>query len=460
MTGTHETSPTDLNLLLSSREIHFDHYGGPKLPYACTGARGIEMNLVGTAEDNLGQPHTAIDASGGYGTACLGAGHPEMVRALRRAVQEVGYSTDEMASLERARLLHTLFGPGGIWTDRFPTGQYRVSGRNSGSEGMELAVRLVLESRFDRRRLRHHPGREHRDTVLAFEGAWHGWTDGLVPLLNRRHYQVGLPARATSGDYDVRVQHIPFGDHDAIQEYFADNAERLLAVVIEPVQGDAGILVPPPDYLRAVSRLCADSDVLLVADEVLTFAKTGQFFAMTDQHGPIPTDITVIGKNLGMGVVPASMVITRADLGTRSSGAVATSDLRPITCAVLNDGLTHLRTTGILEHTAALGQHLNQTLHDQLVTQFPDIYRENRGLGVIHGLELQERAARKLPELREKILRAGVYVEFMAGAGRRTRGLRYLHPTMRIAPPAITTTAQADTIVERIATGTRAFQES
>ncbi|MEK8107762.1 hypothetical protein NKG94_27000 [Micromonospora sp. M12] len=81
-----------------------------------------------------------------------------------------GQATDEVGSLERARLLTSLFGSDGLWTDHFPTGRYHVSGRNSGSEGMELALRLMLESRFDGHTLRPVPEAAGRDLILAFEG--------------------------------------------------------------------------------------------------------------------------------------------------------------------------------------------------------------------------------------------------------------------------------------------------
>lgn len=86
---------------------------------------------------------------------------------------------------------------------------------------------------------------------------------------------------------------------------------------MEPIQGDAGIIIPPEGYLRHLSGLCQSNETLLVADEVLTFAKTGKYFAMNDKEGHIPTDITVIGKSLGMGVLSTSMVIARKDLTIR-----------------------------------------------------------------------------------------------------------------------------------------------
>ncbi|MFJ6573333.1 aminotransferase class III-fold pyridoxal phosphate-dependent enzyme [Streptomyces sp. NPDC091292] len=437
------------------RDLHMDQYGS-RLPFGSLGAKGLVNRFVELSGPHQGRELEVLDASGGYASACLGAGSPVVGAALVRAVEEAGYATDEIASLERSRLLDRLFGEAGLWAGQFPADEYHVSGRNSGSEGIELALRLALESRFDRRRLRPAEGRGERDIVLAFEGAWHGWTGGLLPLLNRRHYRVGLPTVAPE-QFGFTVRHIPFGEAERAREFFADHGERLLAVVIEPVQGDAGILVPPPGYLREIARLCSDNDVLLVADEVLTFAKTGQFFGMADAYGPIPTDISVVGKSLGMGALSTSLVIARRHLTVRATGAISTSDLRPLTCAVIGAGLEHIHAEGLLERSRTLGEHLAARLRQELVAAFPDLYKENRGVGVMHGVEVTKLAADRLNDFRETMIRHGVFVEFMAGAGRRSGGLPYVFPTMRVAPPLITTTADADVMVERLAAGSAAF---
>jgi acetylornithine/N-succinyldiaminopimelate aminotransferase len=445
------------------RDVQFDHYGANPLPFGCTGASGIVQHFVelaGSDEEgsDRGRSFEVLDASGGYGSACLGAGSEVIAGAMATAVREAGYVTDEIASSERSLLLERLFGAGGLFADRFPAADYRVSGRNSGSEGVELALRLALESRFDGRRLRAVPGAEDRDIVLAFEGAWHGWSGGLLPLINRRHYRVGLPTIAPES-FGFRTEHIPFGDTEAAQEWFGRNGHRVLAVVVEPVQGDAGILVPRQGYLRELAALAKRSGALLVADEVLTFAKTGRFFAMTDDEGPIPTDITVIGKSLGMGALSTSMVIARRELGVRPTGTVSTSDLRPLTCAVIRAGLEHIVAEGLVERSAEVGAHLGRLLRERVVAQFPDLYQETRGVGLLHGVELQDSAAGRITELRTSMIRSGVYVEFMSGAGRRSRGLRYLYPTMRVAPPLVATADDVEAIVERLVAGSRALQE-
>jgi acetylornithine/succinyldiaminopimelate/putrescine aminotransferase/acyl carrier protein len=457
--GGSQVGPADVSKLLFERRVHIDHYAGNSLPFASLRASGLVQRFVELAGQASGSEFDVIDASGGYGSACLGAANEVVKDVLHRAIDEVGYATDEIGSAERAALLWDLFGDGGLWADRFPADAYHVSGRNSGSEGMELALRLVLESRFDGRRLSPRPGRAQRDIILAFEGAWHGWSGGLLPLLNKRHYRVGLPTLASDEPYGIRVEHIPFGDATAVREFFAANGDRVLAVVVEPVQGDAGVLLPPAGYLREISELCGQSGASLVADEVLTFAKTGQFFAMTDAGGPIPTDITVIGKSLGMGVLSTSMVIARRELTVRASGAVATSDLRPLTCAVIRDGLRHITSEQLVERSAAVGRTLSTLLADELVAQFPDIYQQSRGTGYLHGIELTEQAAGHLGRLRESLVRAGVYVECMSGAGRRTRGLPYVFPTIRVAPPLIATEDDVVTIVERLRDGSAVFQK-
>ncbi|MFJ4274284.1 aminotransferase class III-fold pyridoxal phosphate-dependent enzyme [Streptomyces coelicoflavus] len=440
------------------REVQFDHYGAQRVPFGCTGADGIVQHFVEFTGDDAGRAFDVLDASGGYGSACLGAGSEVIATALSAAVRTAGYVTDEIASSERSLLLERLFGTGGLFADRFPAEHYRVSGRNSGSEGMELALRLALESRFDHRRLRAVPGAGQRDLVLGFEGAWHGWSGGLLPLINRRHYRIGLPAVAPE-PFGFRTDHIPFGDLDAAREWFDRNGERVLAVVVEPVQGDAGILVPEHGYLRELAALAKRSGALLVADEVLTFAKTGRFFAMTDAAGPIPTDITVIGKSLGMGALSTSMVIARRELGVRPTGTVSTSDLRPLTCAVIRAGLDHIVAEQLVERSGRLGDQLGRLLRDRVVAEFPDLYREARGVGLLHGVELTEAAAARAGELRTCMIRNGVYVEFMSGAGRRSRGLRYVHTTMRVAPPLVATADDVETIAARLAAGSHALRK-
>ena len=444
---------------LAAGDLQMNHYGGRRLPFTCLGGSGLVQRFAATDGPERGEPFEVIDTSGGYGSACLGAGHPAVAAALARAVREVGYATDEVGSAERSLLLDELFGPHGRWAGTFPGDEYHVSGRNSGSEGLELALRLVLESRFDGRRLAAVPGKEGRDTILAFEGAWHGWTSGLTPFLNRRHYRVGLPGVDPAAAFGVRVVHIPYGEPTAMREFVARNGDRLLAVFVEPVQGDAGILEPPPGYLRELAGLTAAAGGLLVADEVLTFAKTGRWFAAADEQGPIPTDVTVIGKSLGMGVLSTSMVIARRSLSVRSSGAVSTSDLRPLTCAVIRDGLRHLDETGLMPAAGPKGEILRDLLRSELVERFPSEYREVRGRGFMQGVELTESAAGRLTRLRHHLIRAGVYTEFMAGAGRRSHGLRYVHPTMRIAPPLIAEADDLREIVRRLVAGTAAFLE-
>lgn len=443
--------------LRSGGELHMDHYGGARLPFACLGAAGVVQRFARLEGPDAGAVFEVLDASGGYASACLGAAHPVVGRALREAVERSGYVTDEVGSLDRSLLLDSLFGRGGLWAEQFPPGEYHVSGRNSGSEGVELALRLVLESRFDRRNLKPKAGSEGRRKILAFEGAWHGWTGGVLSLLNRRHYRVGLPSVESAAPAGVEVTHLPFGEPEILEGFFAEHGGALAAVIVEPIQGDAGILVPPPGYLRRLSELCREHGALLVADEVLTFAKTGRFFAMSDDDGPVHTDITVIGKSLGMGAVSTSMVIARRGLDVRPSGAVSTSDLRPLTCSLISAGLGHIVQEGLLERSRALGEQLRSLLRAELVARFPRVYREVRGAGFLNGVELTEEAAPALARLRAGLIEHGVYVEFMAGAGRRSKGLRYLFPAMRVAPPLISSEAEVARIIERVAAGTEAF---
>lgn len=446
--------PAALAGLRAARELHLDHYAGQRLPYACLSAEGLRQRLVALDGADAGRVLDVLDASGGYASACLGAAHPLIAETLPALWARCGYVTDELASVERGRFLLDMFGPGGLWADRFPAGEYHVSGRSSGSEAIELALRLVLERGWDGRRLAPRRGHEARRALLAFEGAWHGWTAAAQALLNRRHYKIGLPDALAQGPRGFTVEFLPFGQTAALEDFFAARGDTLAGVFVEPIQGDAGILLPPPGFLRRLAELCRAHDALLVADEVLTFAKTGAFFAMTDEDGPIATDVTVVGKSLGLGVVPISLVIARRALTVRASGAVATCDLRPLSCGLVRAGMRHLAERGLLERSRALGEKLRAGLADA-VAELPEVFVEARGAGFLNGVELTERAAEALPELRRLLIEHGVFVEFMAGAGRRSHGARYVRPAMRVAPPLVATADELARIVDAIRAGAR-----
>ncbi|MGV9295787.1 hypothetical protein [Amycolatopsis sp. NPDC003676] len=175
-------APDVMRGLRADRRLHFDHYGY-RPPFASLGGEGIRQRLVRMEDPGAGTVHEVLDASGGYASACLGAARPVQL-------------TDEIGSIERSLLLVELFGDGGLLSGHCGSGEYHVSGRSSGSEGMELALRLVLVPRISRRTLRPSAERGGCDLILAFEGARHGRTGGLVLLLNRRHFQAGLPSLA------------------------------------------------------------------------------------------------------------------------------------------------------------------------------------------------------------------------------------------------------------------------
>lgn len=444
--------PTFMGRLQAGQRIHLDHYGGRRLPFVSVSAQGVRQRLAALDGPDSGRIYNVVDASGGYASACLGAGHPLIAAVLPGLMSRCGYATDEIADVERSQLLLEMFGPAGIWADRFPAEEYHVSGRNSGSEGIELALRLVLEDAWDARRLRPKKEREARRRLLAFEGAWHGWTAGAQALSNRRHYRMGLPDALADGPSGLSVDFLPFGEPQVLEDYFAARGNTLAAVFVEPVQGDGGILLPPEGYLRRLSELCRSHDALLVADEVLTFAKTGRFFAMTDDDGPITTDITVIGKSLGLGVMPISLVIARRKLTVRATGAVATCDLRPLACGLIREGIRYIVEKDLLEESRVLGEWLRDRLA-LLVAEFPDVFVEIRGIAFLNGIELTEAAAAHIPELRRSVIENGAYVEFMAGAGRRTAGARYVLPAMRIAPPLTTSRDDLDVIIGAIRRG-------
>lgn len=419
--------------------LHMDQYGGARMPFAVIRGEGHRRWLVELQGEEAGRVFEALDAAGSYSSTPFAEGAPWMEEAIVAFLRSGGGANDEYLSLERSRLLEALFAEGGPLREHFAPGDAVVAGRNSGSEGVELAVKLVADHWFDFRRLRR---RGDAFRVIVFNGAWHGWFSSLVRLMDRRYYKVGLP-EAVAGSI-LTPLFLEFGDTDALERAFADHPGEIAAVLLEPVQGDAGILFPPDGYLRRIRELCDASSALMVADEVMTFAKTGYWLACRDSRGPISPDIAVVGKYLGMGLVPASLVVARRELAPAAFRSVCTNDLRPFVCAVVRAGIEEIVRRDLIAASLGEGERLLAGLR-RCAAEQPGVFAAVRGRGCLFGLELAPELAAKVPEVRQRLARAGLLVEVMAG---RTRP--YIAPTLRLSLPLELAAAEHDLILERL----------
>ncbi|WP_433495745.1 acetylornithine transaminase [Micromonospora sp. CA-248089] len=361
-----------------------DNYGTP--PLALVSGSGAVV------VDEAGREY--VDLLGGIAVNALGHAHPAVVAAVSKQVATLGHVSNLFVAeppVALAELLLALAGRPG-----------RVFFANSGAEANEAAFKL---SRLT--------GRRH---VVATHGGFHGRTMGALAL-------TGQPAKADPfrplpGD----VTHVPFGDADALAEAVTDDTAML---IIEPIQGENGVVVPPPGYLAAARRITAAHGALLVLDEVQTgVGRTGHWFA--HQAEGVEPDVITLAKGLGGGLpLGACLAFGRAaDLLTPGSHGT-TFGGNPVSCAAALAVVSTIAHEGLLDHVKRIGERLRrgvEALGHPLV-------REVRGAGLLLGVVLDQP------------------VSAAAAAALRETGF-LVNPVqpdvVRLAPPLILTAAQAD----------------
>lgn len=361
-----------------------DNYGTP--PLALVSGSGAVV------VDETGREY--VDLLGGIAVNALGHAHPAVVAAVSKQVATLGHVSNLFVAeppVALAELLLALAGRPG-----------RVFFANSGAEANEAAFKL---SRLT--------GRRH---VVATHGGFHGRTMGALAL-------TGQPAKADPfrplpGD----VTHVPFGDAEALAEAVTDDTAML---IIEPIQGENGVVVPPPGYLAAARRITAAHGALLVLDEVQTgVGRTGHWFA--HQAEGVEPDVITLAKGLGGGLpLGACLAFGRAaDLLTPGSHGT-TFGGNPVSCAAALAVVSTIAHEGLLDHVKRVGERLRrgvEALGHPLV-------REVRGAGLLLGIVLDRP------------------VSGAAAAALREAGF-LVNPVqpdvVRLAPPLILTAAQAD----------------
>ena len=306
--------------------------------------------------------NTYIDCVGGYGLFNLGHNNPDIIESLTDQLKEQQLLTKPLISEIQVRLAECI--------EKITPGELSCSFiLNSGSEAIDCAIKLV----------RLHRGGK---TIITAQKSFHGHTFGALTASGipsfKRAFQPLLPGFIS----------VPFGDIEALKQSISADTG---AVLIEPIQHEAGILLPLNGYLQKVRKLCDEHGLILILDEIKTgFGKTGRMFAC--EHYNVVPDILVLGKSLGGGLIPTGAVIAKSHLWKRfglsfpmSASSYAGNVLA---CRAALSTIRYIQQGNLLADCAEKGKMLLRSLRD-CVGEYPNILRSAEGLGLLIGIETQ-----------------------------------------------------------------------
>lgn len=278
-----------------------------------------------------------LDFLAGYSALNFGHRHPELIAAATRQLNRVtltsrAFHHDQLGAFcqELAEL----------------TGTEMVLPMNSGAEAVESAIKVARKWAY---RVKGVP--QGKADIVVAGANFHGRTTTIVSFSDDE------TARADYGPYTPGFTIVPYGDAEALRKAIT---EHTAAVLLEPIQGEAGVIVPPAGYLAAVRRLCDEHGALLIADEIQSgLARTGRVLAL--DHENVRADLYTLGKALGGGIVPVSAVVGSRDvLGVLRPGEHgSTFGGNPLACAVGRAVVRLLRTGEFQQRSAELGKHLH-----------------------------------------------------------------------------------------------------
>lgn len=320
-----------------------------------------------------------LDFTAGIAVTAVGHSHPGVVRAIRRqAGRLIHMSGTDFYYTPQIRLAEVLarIAPG-------PEPK-RVFFTNSGAESTEAALKLA----------RRHTGRIR---ALSFLGAFHGRTYGAMSLsgskpMQRRGFAPLLP----------EIQHARYGDLDSVRALLRSTCppDELAAIFVEPIQGEGGYIVPPPEFLPGLRKLCDEHGILLVFDEVQTgFGRTGKMFAC--EHWGVAPDILCLAKGIANGLPLGAIVASAKVMDWPSGSHASTFGGNPVACAA------SLATIGLVrrkyrKNAEIRGAQLRAGL-ESLGSEHPALVKEVRGLGLMLGMEIQQ-DGEPSPDLRDAIV--------------------------------------------------------
>ena len=392
------TSSSELRALTDAHSAHNYH----PLPVVIAEAEGAWVTDV--------EGRRYLDLLAAYSALNFGHRHPRLVAAAQRQLARV--------TLVSRAFEHDQFGPfcaelAGL------AGMEMVLPMNTGAEAVETAIKAARKWGYEVKGVP-----QDEAVIVVFSGNFHGRTTTIVS------FSTDPGARDGYGPYTPGFRIVPYGDTAALA---AAMDPRVVGVLIEPIQGEAGVIVPPPGYLAAVRQLCTSHGALMIADEIQSgLGRTGTTFAC--EHEDVIPDMYLLGKALGGGIVPVSAVVSSRDvLGVFRPGQHgSTFGGSPLACAVGREVIAMLATGEYQERSAKLGTHL----HDRLSALPRDEVAQVRGRGLWAGVEFTRLGGR---EACERLAARGVLAKDTHGT------------TIRLAPPLTISQPDLDWALDQIA---------
>jgi len=357
-----------------------------------------------------------LDALAGVAVNGLGHGHPKLAKALCEQAARLIHTSNIYRILEQERLADHLCNLSGL---------ERVFFCNSGAEANEAAIKIA-------RLYGHNKGIEN-PAIVVMEKSFHGRTMATLSATGNRKVQAGFEPLVTGF---VRV---PFGDAEAIAKL--SEQSNIVAVLVEPFQGEGGINIPEVDYLRKIRQLCDTNGWLMMLDEVQTgIGRTGTWFAF--QHSDITPDVMTLAKGLGSGVPIGACLARGVAASTFTPGKHgSTFGGGPLACIAAQTTLNVMAEDGLLQHAATLGAFIRADMAERLngVAGIKEI----RGQGLMIGIELD----RPCGELVKLALAERLLINVTNDT------------VVRLLPPLVMTKDDAALLTEKLAGLIRSFME-
>jgi ornithine--oxo-acid transaminase len=393
-----ETTPEHLELVerVSAHNYH-------PLPVVVAEAEGVWVTDV--------EGRRYLDMLAAYSALNFGHRHPALIAAAKEQLERLTLTSRAFHNDQMGPFLGALAEL---------CGKDMALPMNTGAESVETALKTARKWGYEVKGVA-----RDRAKVIVCDGNFHGRTITIVS------FSTDEDSRRGFGPFTPGFEVVPYGDPDALEAAIDDDT---VAFLVEPIQGEAGVVVPPDGYLRRARELCSDRGVLLIADEIQSgLGRTGTTFAC--EHEDVVPDVYVLGKALGGGIVPVSAVVADRDvLGVFEPGQHgSTFGGNPVASAIGRKVVEMLSTGELQERSAKLGEYLLQEIRGAELGTVAEV----RGRGLWIGIDLAEGAGT-----------ARAACETLLGEGVLAKDTH--ETTIRLAPPLVIEREEIDWALERV----------